>query len=338
MQKVKVGIFFGGASPEHEISIISAKGIIENIDTDKFVVKEIYIDRNGMMWSDDDVMAKIKDNKAGNLVKLNLNNLKTEIDVAFPVLHGEGGEDGTIQGFLRTLNIPLVGCDVAASAICLDKGFFNELMDVNNIVQPKYVVFDFIDKSYRNKKIEEIKALLSLPLFIKPARTGSSIGISKVKDFTDLATAIEKAKEFDDKVVVEESVENCSEVEVSVLGDAQTEVKVSVPGKIIPAAEFYDYDDKYKDNNTKFEVPVKLSEEKIKEIQQLAEKAYIVSGCEGLARVDFLLDEENKVYLNEINTMPGFTPISMYPKLWEASGLQYKELITKLIELAIKRT
>jgi D-alanine-D-alanine ligase len=337
--KIKLGIFFGGISPEHEVSLSSAEGIINNVDRSKFKVIEIYIDIKGQFWIGNSVLEKINAKKKNQLKKLDVNTLSKLIDVAFPVLHGEGGEDGSIQGFFETLKIPYVGCDVSSSVVCLDKVYFNQIMHVNKIKQSRFEVIDF---KYENtevikEKILFIKNNFKMPLFVKSSRTGSSVGVYKVTKPSLLVSAINKSKKFDSKIVIEEGVNNAKEVEVSVLGNSSKDIKVSLPGLVVPGAEFYDYDDKYHNNLAKFEIPVNLPKNKIEEIQDVAIKAYKLTNCGGLARVDFLLDKNLNIYINEINTLPGFTPVSMYPKLWEVTGLSYSKLITKLILLAYKK-
>lgn len=338
MQRKKVGLFFGGISPEHEVSITSARGIIENIDLDKFIVKEFFIDKNGNFWTAPNLLKKNKYRSEKQLQKADLNNLNQQINVAFPILHGEGGEDGTIQGFFKTLNIPFVGADVLASAVCLDKAIFKQLMKANDIPQPKFAILDFSKHPIKPniQKMTNLKKSFKLPVFIKPASGGSSIGITKLVSWNDSTDATSKAKEVDSKIIIEESIENCLEIEVSVIGNDAKNVKASLPGHIIPGAEFYDYDDKYNDDKTQFEIPAKLSKKKTEEVQELALKVYQIADCIGFARVDFLVSKNGKIYLNEINTIPGFTPISMYPKLWQ-NRPNYKNLITKLLLLALKR-
>ncbi|MCF6276868.1 MAG: D-alanine--D-alanine ligase [Candidatus Magasanikbacteria bacterium] len=333
-----LGIFFGGISSEYDISIISAEGVLSSVDNKKFKIIEIFIDKKGIFWTGKNVIEKVKNKNLKELEKVDLNNLAKKIDVAFPVLHGEGGEDGSIQGFLKTLKIPFVGADILASAVCLDKYIFNQLMVYNKISKPKFVGIDFLaeDKKEISRKIEKIKNKFKFPVFVKPSRAGSSIGVYKVEDKNKLESSIEKATKYDNRIVIEEAVNCAVEIEVSILGNSVKDFNISILGKIIPGADFYDYDDKYKEENAVFEIPAKLSNEQIKEIKKIALYAYKISNCQGLARVDFLMDKNNKIFLNEINTIPGFTPISMYPKLWIESGLSYKNLITKLVELAIK--
>ncbi|MFA6587943.1 MAG: D-alanine--D-alanine ligase family protein [Patescibacteria group bacterium] len=330
MKKIKVGIFFGSISPEHQVSLWSAQGIIKNIDRTKFQVQEFWIDKKGIIWQANNALDSVLKKQFSKLKNADLNKIPAMIDVAFPVLHGKGGEDGTIQGFFETLGVTYVGADVPSSTICLDKGIFNQLMSTSGLPKPKFVILNDIT----SKNLSQINRL-KYPLFVKPARTGSSVGISKVASNRLLLKAINKAKKFDNKIVIEETIKNCKEIEISVLGNSEKNYKVTLPGRVIPHNDFYNYNDKYLDNHASFELPAKLPLAKIKEIQIIALTAYKIAGCRGLARVDFLLDRNLKVYLNEINTLPGFTPISLYPKLWEISGIPYKELITKLIKLAL---
>lgn len=337
--KIRTGIFFGGISPEHEVSLISVQGIISNIDKDKFQIVEIFIDKQGDFWTGKNILKKISEGRNKELDRVDLTTLSKKIDVAFPILHGEGGEDGSMQGFFKVLKIPFVGADIASSAVCLDKALLNKLTQAEGILNPKFEVIDYereSDGEIRDK-LFGIKKKFKLPLFIKPARTGSSVGISKIKNWKELGSAMSKAKKFDIKIVVEEGVENCKEIEVSVLGNGIGSFKVSFPGRVVPGKDFYDYDDKYKNNKAQFEIPAKLSKEMEKKIKQVALEVYRIANCQGLSRVDLFLDNKNRIYLNEINTMPGFTPFSMYPKMWEASELDYKNLLTKLIGLALKK-
>lgn len=352
--KLKVGVFFGGISPEHDVSISSAEGIIKNIDRSKFRVIEFFIDKKGVFWTGKNVLEKInlhtkklylqrfgvgvKSKNKENLKKADFNLLSKTIDVAFPILHGEGGEDGSIQGFFETLGIPFIEAGVASSAICLDKAVFKGLMSENGIPQTRFIFPDWQYDSHKEikNKLASVRHNFKFPLFVKPARTGSSVGVYKVKSFGKLNYFINKSRKFDSKIIIEESVEKAREIEISVLGNNVKDIKASLPGQVIPGAEFYDYNDKYKNSKAQFELPANLPKNKIKEIQDIAVKAYKIANCRGLARVDFLLDKNLKVYINEINTLPGFTPISMYPKLWQTSGLKYQDLITKLINLALK--
>lgn len=335
---IKVGVFFGGISPEHDISLMSARGIIDNIDREKFQIIQIYINKEGSFLTGENVLNILKIKEEQKLKKIDINKLAQLIDVAFPVLHGEGGEDGSIQGFFKTLDVPFVGCNIASSAICLDKAFFNQIMEANAMRQPRFVVLDY---NYNAEEkiagsIKFVQQKFKLPLFVKPARTGSSVGINKVSDINDLILYINKAKKYDNKVIIEEGVSSPLEIEVSVLGNTVKDIKASLPGRIIPGADFYDYKDKYFNGRSKSELPAVLPKGVNIKVQELAIKIYKIVNCTGLARVDFLLDKKFNIFINEINTLPGFTPVSMYPKLWEITELNYKNLISKLIELALK--
>ncbi|MBU4453333.1 D-alanine--D-alanine ligase [Patescibacteria group bacterium] len=336
IKKIRVGVFYGGISPEHDVSLVSASGILSQIDRTKFSVKEFWINRKGKIFTGSSVLKKAKVGGYG-LRLADLSKLCKQIDVAFPVLHGQGGEDGTIQGMFEMLDIPYVGCGVASSAICLDKALFNDLIEAHGIFQARYSVIDSVYQTRleRESLIKEIQKSFSFPIFVKPARAGSSVGISKVKEKKNLKRAIIGAIRVDSKVVIEESIENCMEIEVAVMGSSAGTIKASVPGRVIPGAEFYDYEDKYKNNKTLFEIPANISKSILCELSELAIQVYKIANCEGLARVDFFVDKQQKIYINEINTLPGFTPISMYPTLWKASGVSYKTLITKLIQLAL---
>lgn len=261
---------------------------------------------------------------------------REKIDIVFPVLHGPFGEDGRIQGLLEMLNVPYVGAGVMASAVGMDKAMTKKLCSVEDMPQAEYIVMT--EKDYDIKGIQgfvEVEEKLGYPVFVKPANLGSSVGISKVKNREELSEAINLAFKYDKKIVIEEFI-NGREIECSVLGN--DEVKASVLAEIMPANEFYDYQDKYIDGNSRFEIPADLPKNITEEIQNLAIKVYKLLNCCGLARVDFFVEREsNKVYFNEINTMPGFTQISMYPKMWEATGIGYEELIDKLIVLGVER-
>ena len=322
-KKLNLAVIFGGRSGEHEVSIVSAKSVIREADKKKYNVKEIFINKNGE-W--------ILDNKKTNPTE----SLK-ETDVVFPVLHGPFGEDGAIQGFLELSDVPYVGAGVAASAVCMYKVLMKEVFEGVGLPITRCLVFlrDSIEEN-EDEAISSIEEQLDYPMFTKPANLGSSVGIAKAKNRKELKEGLQTAALYDRKILVEEGVNNVREIEVSVLGNNNPEV--SVCGEVIPYREFYDYDDKYVLGKTKFEVPADLPDKKSKEIQQIALKAFKSTDCSGMARVDFLIDERSKkVYISEINTIPGFTKISMYPKLWEASGLPFSNLIDELITLALER-
>lgn len=339
--KKNVAILFGGQSTEHEVSRVSATSVLSHINNEKYNIYPIGITKQGKWFLYKGEYKNIADGKweddCANKVPNGLEILvDKKVEVVFPVLHGMYGEDGTIQGLCKLMNIPCVGPSVMSSAVCMDKIYTKYLLEHGNIKQASYVVvtsFDYgRDKNFFLKEIEE---KLGYPCFVKPANSGSSVGITKAHNEEELAKGLELALEHDRKVLVEEGL-NAREIEVSVLGN--DDPKASIPGEIIPAKEFYDYEAKYQNAASKLLIPADLSEEKLDIIRDLAVKIYKKLDCSGMARVDFLVDKETEeVYLNEVNTIPGFTSISMYPKMWEATGLAYPALIDELIELAIER-
>ena len=312
MKKTVVGILFGGKSAEHEISLLSAKNIIEAIDKEKFDPVPVKIDKTGE-W-------EIKDLKS------------IPVDVVFPILHGPFGEDGTVQGLLKIADIPFVGPGVLGSAVGMDKDVMKRLLRDAGLPIGKFLV----QKSHEKPiSFDEVKTALGNPFFIKPANMGSSVGISKVRSEAEYTAALKDAFQYDTKIVIEEFIPG-REIECAVLGN-ETPI-ASVPGEIIPIHDFYSYDAKYiDDKGASLEIPAKLDEQTVKRIQELSIKVFQTLCCEGLSRVDFFLKENNQLVINEINTMPGFTKISMYPKMFEATGVSYTELITRLIELAMER-
>jgi len=317
-RKIRVGVIFGGMSEEHEVSIRSAESVMSHLDQDLYEVFPIKIEKTGA-W----VFQGVED------PLFSPQSLKKNFDVIFPVLHGPYGEDGTVQGLLELSGVPFVGADTLSSAMCMDKGVTKEMLKGAGLPTPKFLTLDSLD-------IEKVtETFSSFPLFVKPARLGSSIGISMVKAQDELCVALEESFKHDHRVVVEEGIKG-REIEVSVLGNKDP--IVSLPGEIIPTHEFYSYEAKYLDENgAKFVLPAKISDEEMKTLQDMAKKAYLVMRCEGMARVDFFLCEKRGLLVNEINTIPGFTSISLYPKLWELSGIGYSELLSKLIDLGIKR-
>ena len=310
--KLKIGVLFGGKSAEHEVSIISAKNIIKALDKEKYQIFPVKIDKNG---------------------KFNLNTLK-KIDVIFPVLHGPFGEDGSMQGLLKILNLPFVGSSVLGSAVSMDKEIMKKLFKEAGIPIGKFIVLKYGEKI----TFEKVKKELGMPVFVKPVNMGSSVGISKVKNKKEYDTAIKEAFKFDLKVIIEENIAG-REIECSVLGNNNP--IASLPGEIIANQEFYSYDAKYISQESVVEIPAKLPKGTIKKIQELAVKTFKILNCEGMGRVDFFVKKNAKghtdVIVNEINTIPGFTNISMYPKLWEATGLAQTKLLDRLIQLAIER-
>jgi len=310
----------GGMSGEHEVSLISAKSVIESLNKKLYKVVPIKISKAGK-WSND-------------LISADPN--QKSFDVVLPILHGTYGEDGKIQGLLEMANIPYAGAGVIGSAVAMDKIIAKQLfgsVGINNVKFEYFIAKDW--SADKPKIIKQIEANLSYPLFVKPANMGSSVGISKVKSKKQLAAAINQAAGFDRRIIVEESVENCREVECAVLGNNNP--KASVPGEVIPEDEFYTFSDKYINGKTRFKIPANLPKKLNKSIQELSIKAFKVLDLAGLARVDFLVDPGGKIYINEVNTIPGFTSISMYPKLWDESGLSYGKLLDELIRLAIER-
>ncbi|MDR0320680.1 MAG: D-alanine--D-alanine ligase [Treponema sp.] len=344
-----VGIIFGGKSAEHEISLLSAKNIYDAIDKTKFKPVLIGIDKEGR-WLLNDASQFLLNADNPALVKLNPNgksvSLRTEaggqfsvngtdnlrLDVVFPILHGPFGEDGTIQGFLKLADIPFAGAGILGSATGMDKDVMKRLLREAGLPIGKFLSIKSHEKPL---SFSEIKAALGVPFFIKPANMGSSVGISKVNNEAELSAALKEAFLYDTKIVIEEFIP-AREIECGVLGNE--EPSASVPGEVISSHDFYSYDAKYLDEKgASLEIPAKLDSETTKRIQTLAIKVFQTLCCEGLSRVDFFLKENGEILVNEINTMPGFTRISMYPKMWEASGIDYTELITRLIELAISR-
>lgn len=337
MGKIRVAVIYGGCSSEHEVSLRSAYSVLKAMDKAKYDIIPIGITKEGKwvtgdlesLWGADQMM--LLGDKAIQIQSDPSCNQHLQLDVVFPVMHGTTAEDGKIQGLLELAGLPYVGCDLQSSVLAFDKALTKTIASLVGLKQAKYLVVNGEDYQERKKEVLET---LGYPCFVKPARQGSSVGISKVTYPEKLEEAIAKALEYDSKVIIEEFVEG-REIEISVLGNKYP--KASLPGEIMPGAEFYDYDAKYISNCSKLEIPAKMSPSQIKEIQKCAVELYKALGCSGLSRVDFFLTKKSQeFYLNEINTMPGFTSISMYPKMWEASGLPYSQLIDQLIELALE--
>lgn len=338
MKKIKIGIIYGGKSTEHEVSVISANSVINNLNKDKYEIYNIFIDKSNKWYE--------KNNGEDKKIE-NINSFLKNLDVVFPVLHGLYGEDGTIQGMLELLGIPYVGCKVLASSIAMDKVYTKIIFDRAGIKQANYVYikkiknkYIYIDKNFNEEILEledickRVESKIDYPMFVKPSNSGSSVGINKAKNTDELKKYIEYAAQFDDKILIEEFIKG-KEVECSVLGNE--EVKVSCLGEIKPSEEFYSYNAKYNDKESKLIIPANISKELTERARDLAIKAFKAIGGKGFSRVDFFInDETNEIFINEINTIPGFTEISMYPKLWEASGLKYSELLDKLINLAME--
>jgi len=384
MEKLRVGILFGGRSGEHEVSLLSAASVLNAIDKEKYDVVPIGITKDGRWLTAEHaehllqgkLMLEPRNLRAGDpettpsaavlargesvvvppepvhrqsglvpfqtdaAMMRRASDRAINVDVIFPVLHGTFGEDGTIQGLLELADIPYVGAGVLGSAAGMDKDIMKSLFIAAGIPIVKHVTLLRSMWEKEPKKVAKLVGKLKYPVFVKPANLGSSVGISKAHNRKELGPAIEEAAKFDRKIVIEQGVggakEKAREIECSVLGN--DEPAASVPGEIVPGKEFYDYTAKYVDEGSQLIIPAKLSKSETKKVQDLAIAAFKAVDCSGLARVDFLMDPKTrKIYLNEINTMPGFTAISMYPKLWAASGLAYADLIDRLIQLGIAR-
>lgn len=351
--KKSLAVIFGGKSSEHEVSLMSATSVLENLSGDQYDIHMVGITREGKWllytgpisglvsgsWEDGSHSTPVllsPDPSTHGLVVLEDGGARTiYLDVIFPVLHGKNGEDGTIQGLFALSGIPYVGCDTLSSAVCMDKAVTHTLLAAANIEQAHYLWF-YADRfeaapdTIKNK----ITARLNFPVFVKPANAGSSVGVSRVECAGDLDKAILLAAKEDKKIIVEEGVSG-QEVECAVLGNR--DAAASVIGEIGASAQFYDYEDKYVNGTSQLYIPARIPEDTAKQIQEIAVRAYRLLGCSGLSRVDFFVTEgDNRVVLNEINTMPGFTSISMYPKLWTSMDMTYSQLLSRLIELALE--
>ncbi len=349
--KKRVAIVFGGRSAEHEISVISAKNVSAALDQSKFELVVIGISKQGTWYQfpDTSVFQSIKSLNDSQLppqadpvalicVKgkpqlFSLESKKTQaLDVAFPVMHGTFGEDGCIQGLFKMVNLPFVGCGVLSSAVGMDKEAMKRMIKDAQIPSAKYEVI----YSHQVPTFESLSQSLGLPFFIKPANAGSSVGVHKIKSKADFESKLQDALLYDHKILAEEFIEG-REIEVSVLGPNHAP-KASVAGEVTPTHEFYSYEAKYLDENgAKLQIPALITPDELQKIQTLACRTFQVLGCDGLSRVDFFLKKSGDVLLNEINTIPGFTQISMYPKMWQASGLGYQELITQLLQFGIEK-
>ena len=344
-KKLRVGILFGGRSGEHEVSLLSAASILKAIDRRRFEVFPVGITKDGRWLTGADAEALLTGkpfNEAAAQIDGHTCLKALNTDVVFPVLHGTFGEDGTMQGLLELAGIAYVGSGVLGSSAGMDKDLMKRLFEQAKLPVAKYVTLLRVDfENSQRKTVAAIEAALKYPVFVKPANLGSSVGISKAHDRKELIPALKLAARFDRKIVVEQSVggikHRAQEFEVAVLGNDSP--VASVVGEIIPGKEFYDYEDKYLAEGSVPVIPAKLSKAESKAIREMAVAAFRACDLSGLARVDFLLDPgtRRKIYINEVNTLPGFTKISMYPKLWDASGIAYKDLISKLIDLALER-
>jgi D-alanine-D-alanine ligase len=357
-KKLRIAVLFGGRSGEHEVSLMSARSVLSALDPDKYHITQIGITKEGVWLSGENVLETMsKSQKMENILnhvviipdQFNNHiwqiqksqtewNLKpiTDVDVVFPILHGTFGEDGTLQGLLELADIAYVGAGVTGSAVGMDKGIFKDVMRANNIpTAASIIVLRSEIENNIKKVIQQAEAVAPYPLFIKPANLGSSVGISKCTSKSDLGEGLMEAASYDRRVLVERGI-NAREIEVSVLGNDVA--LASILGEVLPSREFYSYESKYIDGTSDLVIPAKLPAIITESIRQMAVAAYKAIDCAGMARVDFFVEKAtDEIYLNEINTIPGFTNISMYPKLWEASGIPYPKLLDRLIELAIER-
>jgi D-alanine-D-alanine ligase len=375
MKKLRVGVIYGGRSGEHEVSVASAASIFKHLDRSRYEPIPIRIEKDGR-WtladkaptsisaadvieharlesarsvrpgreahlvahpSEDTVLSIERRSADSELDAATATVTGVGLDVVFPVLHGPYGEDGTVQGLLELANVPYVGAGVLGSAVGMDKAVMKTLFIAHALpVGPYAVVLRREWNADATGITARVKKELGFPVFVKPANLGSSVGISKAKSEDDLRTAIELARQFDRKIVIEAAIPNAREIECSVLGN--DDPQASVPGEVIPGREFYDYEAKYLDDTSKVVIPADLTDAQVKEVQRLAIAAFRAVDCAGMARVDSFIDgQSGAIYVNEVNTIPGFTTISMYPKMWEASGVSYAELIDRLITLALER-
>lgn len=342
--KQKLGLVYGGKSAEHEVSLSTARAVTHAVDFHQYEVIPIYITYEGEWRKGEPLTAPAAtieelrlerpESRPDSIQDL-LNGTSGIPDVIFPLLHGTNGEDGTVQGLFEVMNIPYVGNGVLASSAGMDKVVMKQLFAQAGLAQVPYV--HFLRKDWLRQKeqlLNRMEKELTWPLFVKPANLGSSVGISKAKDRTSLEEAVELALKFDRKIIVEQGV-TAREIEMGVMGNDTP--ACSVAGEIKPVAAFYDYEAKYKDGNTALVIPAEIPAEVAATMEDMAKRAYQVLDCAGLVRADFFVNEHNEVLINEVNTMPGFTPTSMFPLLWQKTGVSYPKLIDKLIELALER-
>ncbi len=352
-RKLKLAVLFGGRSGEHEVSLMSARSVLSVLDSAKYEVTQVGITKDGRWFTGSDAIKALEENKTDSLEHVILSpdpseqglyvlrdskyTKLTDIDVFFPVMHGTYSEDGTMQGLLEMADVSYVGSGVVGAAVGMDKGIFRDVMVANGIpVVDTMVALRREIEQDMNSVIQKAEELSDYPLFTKPANMGSSVGVSKCNNRSDLQEGLFEAAAYDRRVLIQRGIANVREIEVSVLGNDNPQA--SVPGEVEPSREFYSYESKYIDGTSGLLIPAPLSDETTKHIRDLAVRTYKAIDCAGMARVDFMIDKDtNDIYLNEVNTIPGFTQISMYPKLWEATGLPYSELTDRLIELALER-
>lgn len=358
-ERLRVGVIFGGRSGEHEVSLMSAASVLSVLDEQKYEVIQVGVSHDGVWLSGENVLDALKSGDIDSMDVVTLppdpvnsglyrfyagnNNLKkdpfeliSDLDIVFPVLHGSYGEDGTLQGLLEMADVTYVGAGVLGSAVGMDKALFRDVMLANNIpvVESILVLRSTIERDIDNV-IFQAESLSKYPLFVKPANLGSSVGVTKCHTRSDLLEGLMEAAEYDRRVLVQKAI-NAREIEVSVLGNESP--IASIPGEVIPSREFYSYEAKYIDGQSELLIPAQIDEETADYARDLALRVFRAIDCSGMARVDFFLDKvTGELFVNELNTIPGFTEISMYPKLWNASGISYPELINRLIELALER-
>jgi D-alanine-D-alanine ligase len=346
-QKLRLGVIFGGRSGEHEVSVVSAQHVMAAVDGSRFQVVPIGITKTGAWLTPEETQEQMDRPEApykktlalaggeGLLARPQALETLSRIDVAFPLIHGPGGEDGTLQGLLELAQVPYVGAGVAASAVGLDKAPMKALLHEAGLPVVDYLVISEPRWEREEKTVTaEIEGVLSYPCFVKPANGGSSVGISKVRSREDLADAVLEALRYDRKLVLEKGVD-CREIECAVLGNDEPEA--SPLGEILYKGEFYDYEAKYLDASTELVAPAEVTADVESRIRQMAITAYQAIDCAGMARVDFFLTSQGEVFVDELNTVPGFTPVSMYPRLWQVAGLSYSGLISRLVDLGLER-
>lgn len=345
--KIRLGLLYGGKSAEHKVSMQTALAVIKALDASKFDIHPIYINEEGQWIKGPQLEGPVESVKQlefgtneGAIEATGFNSIVAQesgegFDVVFPLLHGPNGEDGTVQGLLELLNIPYVGNGVLASSAGMDKVVMKNIFAQAGLTQVGYSSYLRSEYTGNEETIcDEVEKEIGYPCFVKPANLGSSVGISKADNREELLAAFAEAFQFDRKVIIEEGVK-AREVELGVIGNDYPEV--SVAGEIIPKKDFYDYKAKYEDGDTALVIPAEITEEEYANLKEMAIKAYKALDCSGLVRADFFLTAEGKAYINEVNTMPGFTPFSMFPLLWKHTGVEYPQLIEKLIQLALDR-
>jgi D-alanine-D-alanine ligase len=351
-KKLRVAVLFGGRSGEHEVSLASARSVLDVLDPARYQIFQVGITHAGAWWTGAEARERLEQGTTDGLLPCTILpdasrpglyllqdgrlELLSELDVVFPVLHGTYGEDGTLQGLLEMADVAYVGAGVTGSSVGMDKGVFKDVMRANGIpVVESIILLRSEIEADMNAALDRAEAVAGYPLFVKPANLGSSVGITKCNHRSDLAEGLLEAAAFDRRVLVERGVD-AREIEVSVLGNDRPQA--SLPGEILPSREFYSYESKYVDGTSGLLIPAPMSAELTETVRRMAVAAYQAIDCAGMARVDFFLEKAtDRLYLNEVNTIPGFTSISMYPKLWEATELPYRQLVDRLVELALER-